>query len=121
MLMPAGRQGSNRKVECVCAPTCPFVRITAYSVHMDSERAAAYGRVAALVEAESGVTLSTDEAAKVRTAADALFFSEEGANEAVEAVRGLVRSLVESERWSEERSQLLLDDVLQCGSLILAV
>lgn len=87
---------------------------------MDSDRAAAYGRVAATVEVESGVTLSADEATKVRCAADALFFSEEGAAEAVDTLRSLVKALVDSERWNEERAQQLLDDVLQCGSLVFA-
>jgi hypothetical protein len=87
---------------------------------MDSQRAAAYGRVSAIVEVETGVTLSAEEAAKVRAAADALFFSEDGASESVEAVRSLNKTLVETERWSEDRAQQLLDDVLQCGSLVFA-
>jgi len=87
---------------------------------MDRESAAAYGRVATTVETESGASLSVDEVNRIRAAADALFFSEKSAESAVEDLRALITALVESGRWSEDRAQTLLDDVLHCGSLAIA-
>jgi hypothetical protein len=55
----------------------------------------------------------------VREAADALFFSESGADEAaIEALdrtRALVARLVDSDRWSEERAAALAGDLEACG------
>ena len=64
--------------------------------------------------------LLDSEQQRIRDAADALFFCEDivndaGARVAVSDVTALARTLVESERWTEERARELLDDVLGCG------
>jgi len=63
--------------------------------------------------------LLADEQESVREAADALFFSESGADEsaseALDRVRALVERLVDSGRWSEERAAELAGDLEACG------
>lgn len=87
---------------------------------MNRERADAYLRVSATIDAEAPASLNADEVARIRAAADALFFAEEGATEAAEDIRSLCRHLASGDRWSEERAQQLLDNVLQCGELAVA-
>jgi hypothetical protein len=57
----------------------------------------------------------------VREAADALLFAETieapGADEALQSIRSLTDHLQSSERWTPERAERLLDDVLACGPL----
>ena len=63
--------------------------------------------------------LLADEQESVREAADALFFSERGADEsaleALDRARALVERLVDSGRWSEERAAELAGDLEACG------
>ncbi len=88
---------------------------------MTSERATAYGRVVATIEDLGSTKLQREEVERLREAADTLLFSESidapGAREALEGTEDLVHHLVESERWTEERAQRLLDDVSACGPL----
>lgn len=82
---------------------------------MTSDRAQAYGRVVATVDELEGTKLQPGEIARIRAAADALLFSETVDRDALADVADLVGGLVESERWTEERGQALLDDLAACG------
>lgn len=88
---------------------------------MTSERANAYGRVVATIEDIGSTKLQPEEVERLRNAADTLLFSESidapGAREALESVEDLCHHLVESDRWTEERAQRLLEDVSACGPL----
>lgn len=63
--------------------------------------------------------LLADEQEAVRAAADALFFSESGtdeaASEALDSTRALAERLVEWGRWSDERAAELAGDLEACG------
>lgn len=85
---------------------------------MTSDRAQAYGRVVATVDELDGTKLQPDEIARIRLAADALLFSEEMDRDALADIAALVHGLVESERWTEERGQALLDDLAACGPVV---
>ena len=66
--------------------------------------------------------LLDDERARVRAAADTLFFAEDlgvdaEAREAVSDITALARHLVESERWIDDTARKLLQDVLATGPL----
>ena len=69
--------------------------------------------------------LHSAEQDRLRDAADTLLFSErlsdEGVRTSVEAVEALARELVDSERFTPERAQTLVDDVLACGPLAAAL
>jgi hypothetical protein len=86
---------------------------------MTSDRAKAYGRIVATIDELGATKLQPAEVVRVRTAADTLLFSEDlsapGAREALTDAEDLVAALVDSERWSEERAQRLLDDLTACG------
>ena len=87
---------------------------------MTSDRSQAYGRVVATLRDVGPAKLNDSEQQRIRDAADALFFCEDivndaGARVAVSDVTALARTLVESDRWSEDRARQLLDDVLGCG------
>jgi hypothetical protein len=86
---------------------------------MTSERAKAYGRIVATIDDLGAAKLQAAEVDRVRQAADTLLFSETleapGARAAIEDVDALIRHLVESERWTEERAERLFDDVAACG------
>jgi hypothetical protein len=89
---------------------------------MTSERATAYGRIAATIEDLGATKLQASEIDRIRQAADTLLFSETldapGAREALDDVEGLIQHLVESDRWTEERAQRLFDDVAECGPVV---
>ncbi|CAB4876723.1 MAG: hypothetical protein WCI34_02545 [Actinomycetes bacterium] len=85
---------------------------------MNAQRAEAYLKVIAVLDTESGVTLRPDEAAALRHTADVLFFDEDGRSEALEASTAVIALLVESERWSEERTDRLTDNLEGCGELV---
>jgi hypothetical protein len=65
--------------------------------------------------------LQPAEQQAVREAADTLLFAETidapGAEEAVQSIRSLTDHLQTSERWTAERAERLLEDVLACGPL----
>ena len=89
---------------------------------MTSERSQAYGRVMRTIEAVGDAKLHESEKARLRAAADTLFFAEDlsvdaGAREAVSDVTALARNLVESDRWLDDTARALLTDVLACGPL----
>jgi hypothetical protein len=82
---------------------------------MTSERAEAYGRIVAMIDELGPTKLQADEIARIRMAADAIFFAEELDRDALADIAALVDGLVDSERWTEDRGQQLLDDLAACG------
>ena len=84
---------------------------------MTSDRARAYGRVMNMIEDLGATKLQPSEIERIREAADILLFSEEAPAEAFADIRELTAHLVDSDRWTEERAQQLLDDIQGCGPL----
>ena len=85
---------------------------------MNQQRSEAYLKVMSVLSSEGGITLRPDEANSLRHAADVLFFDEEGRSEAMEAAKEVLATLVESERWAEERAESLSADLDGCGALV---
>ena len=86
---------------------------------MNTERTQAYGRVVKTLEDLGPAKLQPSEQDRVREAADALIFAvdREDARLALEDIDALVERLVSSDRWSDERAQQLVEDILACGPL----
>ncbi len=84
---------------------------------MNSERTQAYGRVVKTLEDLGPTKLQPAEQARVRDAADTLIFAAglDEARASLEDVDTLAEHLVASDRWSEERAQQLVEDILACG------
>ena len=84
---------------------------------MNSERTQAYGRVVKTLEDLGPTKLQPAELERVRDAADNLIFAADldEARASLEDVDALAEHLVASGRWSEERAQELLGDILACG------
>jgi hypothetical protein len=84
---------------------------------MNSERTQAYGRVVKTLEDIGPAKLQPAEQDRVREAADTLIFAAglEEARASLEDVDALAENLVASGRWSDERAQLLVEDILACG------
>jgi hypothetical protein len=84
---------------------------------MNSERTQAYGRVIKTLEDLGPAKLQPAEQDRIRDAADTLIFAAgfDEARAAMEDVDALVDHLVASGRWSAERAQELLQDLLGCG------
>jgi hypothetical protein len=84
---------------------------------MNTERTQAYGRVVKTLDDVGPAKLQRAELQRVRDAADTLIFAFDldEARAALEDVDALTEHLVESGRWSDERAQQLVDDILACG------
>jgi hypothetical protein len=84
---------------------------------MNSERTQAYGRVMKTLEDLGPAKLQPAEQDRIRDAADTLIFAAgvDEARTALEDVDTLTEHLVASGRWSSERAQELLQDLLGCG------
>jgi uncharacterized protein YmfQ (DUF2313 family) len=84
---------------------------------MTSDRTQAYGRVVKTLDDIGPAKLQAAEQERVREAADTLIFAAEPdeARAALEDVDALAAHLVASGRWTTERAQQLLDDLLACG------
>jgi len=87
---------------------------------VNSERAAAYGRVMKTIQDLGAGKLHPPEQDVVREAADAMFFSRDSTDEdqAHEALRGLyalVDQLVDAKRIEPEAAGRLTADVEACG------
>jgi hypothetical protein len=84
---------------------------------MNSERTQAYGRVVRMIDEIGATKLLPAEQDRIRTAADTLIFAADAveARPALEDVDALADHLVESGRWTEERTDQLVDDLLACG------
>jgi hypothetical protein len=84
---------------------------------MNSERTQAYGRVIKTLEDLGPAKLQPAEQDRIREAADTLIFAAgfDEARAAMEDVDALVEHLVATGRWTPERAQELLQDLLGCG------
>jgi hypothetical protein len=84
---------------------------------MNTERTQAYGRVVKTLEDLGPAKLQQAEQQRIRDAADALIFASDldEARASLEDVDALAEHLVASDRWSDERARLLVDDLLACG------
>jgi len=83
-------------------------------------RAEAYGRVVKTLEDLGPSKLLAREQQVIREAADTLLFAEdvlgdEAATDAVVAIEDLTTTLVEADRWTADRAEQLLSDVVGCG------
>lgn len=89
-----------------------------------SERAQAYGRVVKALDDLGATKLHADEQQRIRDAADTLLFCDDATatpvRAAIEDLEDLVRHLIESGRFTEERAERLLEDVRACGPVALA-
>ena len=86
-------------------------------ITMNSERTQAYGRVMKTLEDLGPAKLQPAEQDRIRDAADNLIFAAgfDEASTTLEDVDALVEHLVASGRWTTERAQELLQDLLGCG------
>jgi hypothetical protein len=84
---------------------------------MNSERTQAYGRVVRTLDDLGPAKLQPAEQARVRDAADTLIFAADldEARAALEDIDALAEHLVASDRWSSERADQLVEDILACG------
>lgn len=80
-----------------------------------SERAQAYGDVMRTLADMGPSKLQQAEEELIREAADELLFDSPEAPMALARVQELANRLSESERWTPERAQQLVDDVAACG------
>jgi hypothetical protein len=84
---------------------------------MNTERTQAYGRVVKTLQELGPAKLQATEQERIRDAADTLIFAAtlEEARAALEDIDALAEHLVATDRWSEERAELLVEDLLACG------
>jgi hypothetical protein len=90
---------------------------------MNTERTQAYGRVVKTLQELGPAKLQATEQDRIRDAADTLIFAVtlEEARAALEDVDALAEHLVSTDRWSEERAEQLVEDVLACGPVVAPV
>jgi len=84
---------------------------------MTSDRTQAYGRVVKTLEDIGPAKLQPAEQDRIREAADTLIFAvdEAEARAALADVEALAAHLVASGRWTPDRADELVHDVLACG------
>ena len=84
---------------------------------MNTERTQAYGRVVKTLDDLGPTKLQPAEQDRIREAADTLIFAADldEARASLEDVEALAEHLVMSGRWSEERAEQLVSDLLACG------
>ena len=84
---------------------------------MNTERTQAYGRVVKTLEDLGPAKLQAAEQDRIREAADTLIFASglEEARGALEDVDALAEHLVATGRWTDERAERLVQDLLACG------
>jgi len=84
---------------------------------MNTERTQAYGRVVKTLEDLGPAKLQAAEQDRIREAADTLIFATdlEEARAALEDVDALAEHLVATGRWTDERAERLVQDLLACG------
>ena len=84
---------------------------------MTSERTQAYGRVVKTLEDLGPSKLQAGEQERIREAADTLIFAVDfdEARAALEDIDALAEHLVATGRWSDERADHLVQDLLACG------
>ena len=86
---------------------------------MNSDRTQAYGRVVKTLDELRPAKLLDSEQERIREAADTLIFasSAEETGAVVADVDALAEHLASSGRWTEERAQELVRDLLACGPM----
>jgi len=84
---------------------------------MTSDRTQAYGRVVKMLEDIGPAKLQPAEQDRIREAADNLIFAADldEAQATLEDVEALAAHLVTSGRWTTERADDLVSDLLACG------
>ena len=84
---------------------------------MTSDRTQAYGRVTKTLEDLGPSKLLPGEQHRIREAADNLIFAAglDEARDSLADVEALAEHLVASGRWTAERAEQLVDDLLACG------
>ena len=84
---------------------------------MTSERTQAYGRVVNTLEDLGPAKLLAGEQELIREAADTLIFAADldDARRALADIDALAEHLVASGRWTAERADRLVADLLDCG------
>jgi hypothetical protein len=84
---------------------------------MTSDRTQAYGRVVKTLEDVGPAKLQPAEQDRIREAADTLIFAADldEARAALEDIDALAEHLVGSGRWTSERAEQLVSDILACG------
>jgi hypothetical protein len=92
-------------------------RLTMTVTRMTSDRTQAYGRVVKTLEDLGPAKLQPAEQDRVREAADNLIFAVDPAESraTLEDVEALAAHLVSSGRWTSERADELVFDLLACG------
>ena len=92
-------------------------RLTMTVTSMTSERTQAYGRVVKTIEDLGPSKLQPFEQDRIREAADNLIFAADldEARATMDDVETLAAHLVASGRWTSERAEQLVADLLACG------
>jgi hypothetical protein len=87
---------------------------------MTSDRTQAYGRVVRTLEDLGPSKLQRGEQDRIREAADNLIFAAgiDEVHQALTDVETLAEHLVTSGRWSAERADELVSDLLACGPVM---
>jgi hypothetical protein len=86
---------------------------------MTAERTQAYGRVVKTLEDLGPAKLQPAEQERIRDAADTLIFAADldEARAALADVDALAEHLVATGRWTDERADQLVEDLLACGPM----
>jgi hypothetical protein len=89
---------------------------------MNADRTQAYGRVVKTLDDIGPAKLQPAEQVRVRDAADTLIFAAgiDEARAAMADVEALAEHLVHSGRWTSERADQLVSDLLACGPVVAA-
>jgi hypothetical protein len=89
---------------------------------MTAERTQSYGRVIKTLEEIGPAKLQPAEQDRIRDAADTLIFAADldQARAAMADVDALADHLVGSGRWTSERADQLVSDLLACGPVVVA-
>jgi hypothetical protein len=84
---------------------------------MTAERTQAYGRVMKTLQEIGPAKLQPSEQERIRDAADTLIFAADvdDARAALRDLAALAEHLVNSGRWTDERTDELVEDLLACG------
>jgi hypothetical protein len=87
---------------------------------MNAERTQAYGRVIKTLDEIGPAKLQPAEQDRIRDAADTLIFAAEldQARAAMADVDALAEHLVGTGRWTSERADQLVSDLLACGPVV---
>ena len=87
---------------------------------MNADRTQAYGRVIKTLDEIGPAKLLPAEQDRIRDAADTLIFAAgiDDARTAMADVDALAEHLVASGRWTDERADQLVRDLLACGPVI---